>query len=201
MNRVIELKTDSVLPLNDNTDFVTLQKIKCGDQQAFGSFYQRYYKPVFGFMLKVMRSREDAEDIVQEVFIRLWNMHEKIEPTQNIRALIFVMARRASIDFYRRSERSNTVSSDLTQEENISAGLSPEEILENNETKLLLEVSIAGMPKKQRKVFSMYYHDNLSPIEIAQKLGLTYDNVRKQIYNAKKHLKEVISIIFLFMLT
>ncbi|MDR2912810.1 MAG: sigma-70 family RNA polymerase sigma factor [Alistipes sp.] len=193
--------TRSALPGNGKIDIGILQKVRRGDEHAFGQLYCRYYKPVFGLMFKTTHSREDAEDIAQEVFVRLWNMRDKIDPEKNIQALIFVIARRAAVDLYRRSGRLTAVFSDRQDdEESLCEGLSPEEILEDVETKLLLEVTIEGMPRSQREVFSLYYHDSLTPAEIAQRLGLSYENVRKQIYNGKRQLRTVMSITLAFLI-
>ncbi len=73
-------------------------------------------------------------------------------------------------------------------------GVSPHEILEEQETSLMLEIAIERMPEKQRNVFTLYYRQNLSPKEIAEQLGLSYENVRKHIYNGKQQLREIIAI-------
>ena len=183
-------------------DTSLLASIKKGDQYAFEQLYYRYHKPVYGFLVKATRSAADSEDIVQEVFARLWNMRDKIEPERNIKALIFLIARRAAVDLYRRTGRVNSIFADREDEDTLSRSvdLSPEEILEQYETKMLLNIAIESMPKKQREVFSLYFHENLSPAEIAQKLGMSYENVRKQIWNGKKQLREVVSLIVVFLL-
>lgn len=162
--------------------------------------YSRYYKPVYTFMLQTVRSRHDAEDIAQETFAHLWNMREKIDPSRNIAALIFVIARRAAVDLYRRAGRSAVSYTDQAQDEVLCSGLSPEELLENTETKLLLDIAIERMPARQREVFSLHYRDSLSAAEIAERLGLSYENVRKHIYNGKQQLREVITAMLVFLL-
>jgi RNA polymerase sigma-70 factor (ECF subfamily) len=188
-------------PPNDLVDVRLLNSIKQGDEQSFGVLYARYYSSVFGFMFKIMHSRENAEDVVHDTFVKLWNMREKIDPDRNIKALIFVMARRAAIDVFRKSSRSSVTYTEQTNENTPATDSSPEKILEDIETKLLLDIAIESMPQKQREIFSLHYHENLSPAEIAQKTGLTYENVRKQIYNGKRQLRDVITamIVFLYM--
>ncbi len=185
---------------DSSVDISLLARIREGDQYAFEQLYYRYHKPVYGFLIKATRSATDSEDIAQEVFARLWNMREKIEPERNIRALIFLIARRAAVDLYRRAGRINTLFSDRVEGDSLSTDLSPEEILEQYETKLLLDIAIENMPRKQREIFSLHFHDNLSPAEIAQRLDVSYDNVRKQIWNGKRQLREVISVMVVFLL-
>uniref|UniRef100_S0DGJ4 Putative RNA polymerase sigma factor n=2 Tax=termite gut metagenome TaxID=433724 RepID=S0DGJ4_9ZZZZ len=203
MLRMNGITTQSpTLPPNGRTDTSLLERVREGDQRAFEQIYYRWHKPVYGFMLKTTRSTEDAEDIAQEVFIRLWKMREKIEPGGNIQALIFVIARRVAVDLYRRAGRMNAVFATEEQTADLSsaADLSPEELLEAHETKLLLQIAIESMPAKQREVFSLHYYENLSPAEIASRLGLSYENVRKQIWNGKRQLREVISLMVVFLL-
>ena len=168
---------------------------------AFEQVYYRWNKQVYAFMLKTTRSVLDAEDITQEVFVRLWNMHEHIDPSKNLQSLIFTIARRIAVDMYRRSGKMPVASSEnQSDNDDNSMAKSPQELLEERETELLLDVAIESMPEKQRKVFCLYYRDNLSPQEISLRSGLTYDNVRKHIYNGKKQLREIVSMMVTFLL-
>jgi RNA polymerase sigma-70 factor (ECF subfamily) len=183
-----------------------MQMLKEGDEQVFEQIYHRWYKPVYGFMLKTTHSNEDAEDIAQEAFARLWKMRDKIDSSGNIQALIFIIARRAAVDMYRRSERTNGIfagGEQLPDEHTsleCSSDSSPEEILEASETRLLLQIAIGQMPKKQREIFSLHYYENLSTAEIASQLGLSPENVRRQIWNGKHQLRDVISLMLIFLL-
>jgi RNA polymerase sigma-70 factor (ECF subfamily) len=189
--------TSQVSILADNrTDSNLLRKVRDGDPHAFEKLYYRYYRSVFGFVFKATRSKIETEDIVQDVFARLWGMRAGIEPDKNFKALLFTMVRRAAIDLYRRTGRTHAIFAEEYPKTDISLDFSPEDILEHRETKLLLQLAIENMPRKQRQIFSLHYDDNLSPTEIAGRLGLSYDNVRKQIYNGKRKLRESISPAF-----
>lgn len=148
-------------------------------------------------MLKTTRSASDAEDITQEVFARLWKMREHIDSRKNIQSLIFTIARRIAVDMYRRSGKIMTTTE---PEEGVSIEKSPQEILEERETDLLLAIAIENMPEKQRRVFSLYYYQHLSPKQISIRLGLSYDNVRKHIYNGKQQLREIVSLMIVLLL-
>jgi RNA polymerase sigma-70 factor (ECF subfamily) len=195
----LEIEVVDTLPENGKTDTLLLQRLSRGDLSAFEQIYYRWSRPVYGFMLKTTRSAFDAEDITQEVFARLWKMHEDIDPQKNIQALIFVIARRIAVDMFRRKGKIAITPADDPDGE-LSSGSSPQEILEERETDLLLEIAIESMPEKQRKVFGLYYFNNLSPMEISAQTGLSYDNVRKHIYNGKRHLREIISLISIFLM-
>lgn len=178
-----------------------MQGMKDGDMYAFEQVYYRWHKQVYAFVLKITHSTQEADDVKQEVFIRLWNMHENIDPRKSIQSLIFTIARRIAVDMYRRNGKLKEVH-DIPEDvvgEN-SMGESPQEILEERETALLLEIAVENMPEKQRKVFTLYYMQNLSPKEIAQQLGLSYDNVRKHIYNGKQQLREIVSLMIILLI-
>jgi RNA polymerase sigma-70 factor (ECF subfamily) len=138
-------------------------------------------------MFRLTRSVPDAEDITQEVFVRLWGMRENIDPERNFPSLLFTIARRLAVDLYRSRGRLHISSSDKP-EDGVSQEKSPRELLEEREANLLLDIAIGSMSPKQREVFSMHYYQNLSPRDIAALTGLSYDNVRRQIYNAKRQL-------------
>lgn len=184
---------------NNAVDSGLLDQIRQDDEQAFGRLYARYHKPLLSFVQKIVRTKSDAEDLVQEVFMTLWNRRQTLDPQRNVGALIFVIARRAAVDYYRRAEREGgTVRAEI-QETVESIDLSPQQLLEQNETRMLLDIAIARMSRRQREIFSLYYYDHLSPEQIAVHRGLSYENVRKQIYTAKKYLREIITLIALFL--
>jgi RNA polymerase sigma-70 factor (ECF subfamily) len=193
------LLSDAPSVRNDSIDISLLARIREGDSRAFEQLYYRYRKPIYTFIFKTIRSKADSEDITQEAFVRLWNMREKIQPERNISALLFVLARRAAVDLYRRTGRMNMTFTVTEEGVDFSHGPSPEEMLEQYETKLLLDIAIENMPRKQREVFSLYFNEHLSPAEIAQRLNMSYENARKQIWNGKKQLREVISLMAVFL--
>ena len=193
-------KTDHIVDIlskDNNRDIALIQRMCEGDMSAFEQVYYRWNKQVYAFMLKTTRSMSDAEDIVQEVFIRLWKMRNNIDPQKSIQSLIFTIARRIAVDLYRQNGK---FAETLANESGEESGRSPQEILEEQEMDLLLGIAIENMPEKQRKVFSLYYVQDLSAREIALQLGLSYDNVRKHIYNGKQQLREMVSLMILLFL-
>jgi RNA polymerase sigma-70 factor (ECF subfamily) len=190
-----------VLPRNARTDTQLLERTAGGDEAAFEQIYYRWHKPLHNFMLRAIHSPADAEDIVQDTFAKLWMMREKIDPSKNIQSLIFVIARRAAIDLYRRTGRITRHTADeMGALPNLSLDHSPQEIIEARETELLLQIAVMNMPDRQREVFSLYYYDHLSLAEIATRMELSYENVRKHVYNAKRQLRDLISLIVLFLM-
>ena len=188
-----------VLPKDDEVDAALMQKLQKGDLAAFEQIYYRWNKKVYAFMLRTTRSVSDSEEITQEVFVRLWNMRENIDPAKRIQALIFTITRRIAVDMYRRSGRLD-VSAYTSPEEGLSLAKSPQEILEERETNLILDIAVENMSSRQREVFTLYYYHNLSPQDIASTLGLSYDNVRKHIYNGKRQLREIATLMLAFLM-
>ena len=179
----------------DVTDIALMFRMKEGDMSAFEEIYYRWNRQVYSFILKITRSVSDTEDIMQDIFIRLWKMHEQIDPQKSIQSLLFTIARRIAVDMYRRNGKFAVMQqNEPVKVEADTLGVSPHEILEEQETSLMLEIAIERMPEKQRNVFTLYYRQNLSPKEIAEQLGLSYENVRKHIYNGKQQLREIIAI-------
>ena len=150
-------------------------------------------------MFKVTRSRSDSEDITQEVFARFWTMRHTLDPHKSVQALLFTIALRIAIDMYRRKGKISKVPQGEPEKER-STEPTPQEIMEEQETAILLNIAIESMPDKQRKIFSMHYFENMSPKEIALQTGLSYDNVRKHIYNGKRHLQEIVTCVMVFLL-
>lgn len=189
---VVKGETGTLSELN-KADAVLLEKMRSSDLHAFEELYYRWNKQVYGFMFKTTRSVSDSEKITQEVFVRLWNMRESIDPRKKIQALIFTIARRLVVDMYRRKGRLGVIVSEEPQG-GTQRERSPQDTLEEQEMNLLLEIAIARMPDEQREVCTRYYRERLSPMEIALRLELTYDDVREQIDNGKQMLREMMIV-------
>lgn len=184
---------------DSRADVALILRVKGGDAAAFEHTYYRWYRPLYGFMFKVTRSRSDSEDITQEVFARFWTMRHTLDPHKSVQALLFTIALRIAIDMYRRKGKISKVPQGEPEKER-STEPTPQEIMEEQETAILLNIAIESMPDKQRKIFSMHYFENMSPKEIALQTGLSYDNVRKHIYNGKRHLQEIVTCVMVFLL-
>lgn len=184
----------------DENNTALLQALKEGSIDAFEQIYLMWRKPVFTLLYRITRSEEDAEDITQDVFAYLWNTHERVDPGKSLKAYVFLIAKRTAYRLLYRNNLKNTSHS------NVSVGYESEEVnshdlLVAEEIRMLTEYAIQKMPARQKEVYSLHYYENLSSADIAERLNISQENVRKNLQHAKKHLKEIIAFVLTVFLT
>lgn len=176
-----------------------LTRLRDGDPDAFEQVYLKWHKPVYLLMFKITRSESDAEDIAQDVFTHLWANRERIEPSRNIKALIFLMARRSAA----RLSRRNGLHTDYLSDIDTSPPLDndPGELMMAEELRLMALYAIEMMPPRQREAYELYYEGHLTYDEIAGRLGIPVRNVRQHVHNAKKFIRGLLSFITVVFLS
>ncbi|HWW41687.1 RNA polymerase sigma factor [Pedobacter sp.] len=159
-----------------------------GDEAAFTEIYNRYWKLIYAHVYKMIREEDDAKDVVQEVFSNLWLKAAAIKNNTNISGLLYTAARNRVFDLIEK----NKVRSDYIGE--IAAFLSDprnDQVDTIDEKRILeiLEREIQKLPPKMREIFEMSRKEDLSHKEIASKLNISEQTVKKQVQNALKAIK------------
>ena len=179
-------------------DPALISRMKSGSQEAFRSVYLAYFDPLLAFVSKLLGSVKDSEDIVQDVFSKLWETRDRIDPERNIKSYLYVISRNAALKHMQKSYV-------LGQQEPMSFswqedGLSADDEIIAKETALLIECAIQNMPARRREVFQLY-RDGFSYEQIAEKLGLTQHNVRKYVMRGRRTIEELLSLLIFFLIT
>ena len=184
-----------------NIDFVTsdiLKRLKEGSKDAFQAVYLQWRKPVYLLLLKLTGSKADAEDISQDVFVKLWENHEKIDPAKNIKSLLYLIARQSAFNHFDRKKTRKSYSSNATANGNSVDYESASDIIVAKEIELLKQITLSRMSEQRRKMYIMSVDENRGAAEIAQKLKVSKETVYNQISAAKKELRDIIAILLLF---
>lgn len=177
----------------------TLQELKNGDHSAFDRIYLEYVRGLTEFMERYVHCREDAEEIVQDVFEELWTKRERIDPTRDIRSYIFKMAVNNARDLFRRKDvRSKYERFEFSFNTSDFAG---DELLISEETKFLIENTLHRMPQMRQTIFRMSREEGLSHEEIAARLHISKSTVNNNITQATKELRDVLTMIIVVFLS
>jgi len=178
------LSQKSVIPI----DSKILKKKKKGDHSAFEKIFERYSKQLFQFSLSYLKSEEVAEDIVQEVFIKIWNSRSEIRTDTSFQAYLFTITLNSVRKYFNQQSRLNEVKHDILFE---SSGFKPDFDDNSNYQFMLdkLEVLISVMPEKRREVFIKKKLEGKSLKEISDELGITPKTVEYHITEAMRFLR------------
>jgi RNA polymerase sigma-70 factor (ECF subfamily) len=185
-----------VSPANQE-DADLVRRSLAGDQRACRDLVRRYQRPVFSVLMRVVRRAEDAEDLAQETFVRMFRALERYDPERPFTAWLFTIATRLAIDHLRR-RRVQTVS--LTVSEPGSSeereldvedpGLKPDEVTSNAEEERITQGLIDSLPEHYRIVVLLRHQQDLSYEEIAEALNLPLGTVKARIHRARALLKQ-----------
>jgi RNA polymerase sigma-70 factor (ECF subfamily) len=173
-----------------HTDQFLLQQLTHNDQAAFTAIYQRYWKLLFREALNVLRSQKEAEDCVQELFVSLWNRRQSLSVNSSLKAYLQTATRYQCIDRIEKDMIRGGYLEDFTSYLSARQTLpSVEEEIYARELAANIDQLMDKMPDKMREVFRMSRHEHLTHREIADRLSISEETVKKQIYLALKILK------------
>lgn len=173
-----------------------VQRMCDGDEDAYRTIYYRYSRPLLAFLTKLTGSQDESEDILQAVFIWIWENRAKIDSGRNIKSYIFTISKNAALKYLRDNRRHEELSEAF---DNIAGEYTvADEAIMTKETMLLVEITINNMPRNRKEVFKLY-PEGLSYEEISRKLNITQDNARKYVMRARNDIREVLAVIAFFV--
>lgn len=160
-----------------------------GDQEAFTLLYRRHWEPLFITTVRVILNKEDAEDIVQEVFTSLWNRRTALNLTGPLGAYLHTSVKYKAINYIEKNITRRHYAQTLGKAAEASSPPSAEVLLRVKEVQQLVRTVIGNMPPKMREVFRLSRQEHLSHREIALRLDISEETVKKHIQNALQLLK------------
>ena len=186
-------------------------RLAAGDESACEALYLAYRSPLWRFAYGYVRSREVAEELVQEVFLSLWRNRNDAALRTSIRAWLYAAVRNHALNHLRHervvtrlSERASRPHAramhhtpDANADESIAMG-SPEPdaqlTVEAHELDAAVTRAVAGLPERRRLAMTLRWKHDLSPLEIARVLGTTPESVRVLLTRARQELALLLGI-------
>ncbi len=145
---------------------------------------------LYRFALSLMSNIPEAEDVVQEVFIKLWQQRERLSEISNMEAWTVKMTKNVSIDKIRARKRTEDVATTILFQKD--DGATPAELAEQSDTVQYIQSIMNQLPEKQRLVMHLRDIEEYSYQEIAVALELPLDQVKVNLFRARKYIREQI---------
>lgn len=164
--------------------------LKAGDQEAFAHIYRIYWHKVFMVAYRKTKSRETAEELVQNLFVNLWNKHEKLQINQ-LENYLFTCIKNAVIRHYE-SQVVEQKYLDYQKHLPVSHDRHTEETISLNELNSALEDGLLKLPEKSRTIFKLSRFENRSTHEIATELNVSEKVVEYHITKSLKLLRHLL---------
>lgn len=175
------------MPTNEELMF----KVQKGDLSAFEALYKRFHKRLYHFILRFVRERPLAEDILQETFLRIFKERKGYRKTAHFSTYLFTIGRNFCLDALKTREKRQVIDN---QEDYVKKAMDlsngPSGILEDAEMIEIVQREIQALPRDQRAVLLLNKYSGLSYEEIAQIAESTPSAVKQQVYRAMLSLRQ-----------
>ncbi|GAA4314118.1 RNA polymerase sigma-70 factor [Mucilaginibacter gynuensis] len=168
-----------------------LQKIAAGDELAFQILYNKNFDRIARFTYKICKSDMVTEEIVQDVFCKVWQNRHDLAHVNNIEAYLFSIARNKTIDFLRRLAIETSIIQNLRMQID-EAQNSVEEQLDADSLMAVINEALSSLSVQKQQIFELSKLQGLSHDEIAEKMHLSKSTVKNHLSETLKHLKKYI---------
>lgn len=170
-------------------EILLIKAFKKGDLKAFEKLFERYHKELYAFLFHLLNSKEDAEEIVQDTFVKIWEKREDFNEGYPFSSFLFKIAKNSFLNQNRKKVNRKVFENHLNFLNEISTGNTDDYII-FKETRDIINTIINGLPSKRKEVFLLRRIECLSRKEIADKLGISIITVDSQLLKANKYLKD-----------
>lgn len=185
-----------------------LHKVAEGDEAAFNKVFDRYKDKLYGYLLKITKSSEISEEIVTDVFVKLWVGRSLLIHINNLNSFLHKIAYHKAVDFLRTVSRQNKLQKLYIERMEPEPEKRADELLIDAETRELFQKAIQQLPPKRKLIYTLSREKGLTHAQIAKALNLSSNTVKNSIVAATKSIgiflknsepgKAALSILILF---
>lgn len=171
------------------TDEEFIERIKKGNISAFEYIVKKYKKKVYTIIFNIIRDTQDAEDLVQEVFLRVYSSIKRFKGRSNFYTWLYRISINVSFDYLKKNRRNLEFRDDFSISVDaieVEKGLGRKEIIEK-----IFDLA-NNLPKKQKLIFILKFQNDFSNKEIGEILGLSQDTVKANLYHALKKIRDAL---------
>ena len=194
MNIIQSNLTKKAVPESTRSDFKYVKGIRSSDPAAFASLFRKYYEPLYHFAGRFVKDAQAAENIVQDVFIKLWDKRAEWHVQSSVKSYLYTAVKNHSLNYLKREKSMIPI-------DEVAANLrhcipSPEEDLIENEMAEAVREAIERLPQQCRRIYLMKRYDDLTYSEIAEVLNVSINTVKTQMKRAIKSLHKNLAYLF-----
>jgi len=162
-----------------------------GEVKAFDKIFEIYNQKLYQFAKSILKNREDAKDVVQEVFVRIWQNRNEIKEYSTFKSYLFTIAYNIIVDHFRKRLKDKKYKDFL--EANINeVDSSQEKHIEFSDLNKLYEHAVEQLPPRRKLIYKMNRNEGLTYDEIAERLNISRNTVRNQMAKTLEFLRKKI---------
>lgn len=179
----------SYCKMTNQTEQTYLNKVKRGDTKAFSYFVDTYQTMAFTIAVRIVKNREDAEDIVQEAFVKCYHSLHLFKGDSKFSTWLYRIVYHTALDAVRKQNRyPSTISIDKVDYSGISEVSGVLDQMFNVQLAAILKAAIEKLNPQQQTIITLYYYDCLSLKEIAEIVAMCLSTVKVNLFRARKNL-------------
>lgn len=179
--------------MSQNQDQYYIDKVINDDTQAFSVLVDRYKHMVFTLAMKILKNREEAEEVSQDVFVKVYQALHTFKGDSKFSTWVYKIAYYRSLDYLKKRGRSvNTNSVDISTVYDLAAVENTLDGLEANERKTAIKNAIAELPEDDAVIISLHYFEELSLKEISEVMGIAKNTAKVRLFRSRKRLAEIL---------
>jgi len=175
-------------PRKYTIDSRLIRKLRSGDEEAFSELYHRFAERIFYFSLRYVRTKEDAEGITQDVFLKIWENRQTLNPDLSLNAYIFTIAKNTLFNKNRKKIHEHAYLDYLKRHLDTCYDKTENDIL-LNEVKNCIDQAMERLPDKRRRIFRLSRFECLSYREISLRMNISEKTVETHIRLALKSVR------------
>ena len=183
----------NLFPIVIKKDFifeqVLIKKLKDGDPDSFSEIFTAYYKDLVSYAYSFIHELPDAEDIVQDTFVKLWKDHTKLNVTVSLKSILLKSIQNKCIDWHRHRKIKTIHSTYIINSEPIYEYVTDKYML-RSEMEGLIEKALEQLPEKVKETYKLSRYEELKYNEIAEKLNVSVRTVEVRISKALELLRK-----------
>lgn len=163
-------------------------ELKNHSERAFRKLFDLYYQDIYRYSFSLLKSKEYAEENVQEVFLKVWLHRENIDPEKSFKAYIFTIARNLAFNFLNKAANDASLKEEVfyTSQKSYDQG---DYSIREEDCKKLRKQAIKQLPPKRKKIFKMSRKHGKTYEEISQELGISISTVKNQMTKALESMR------------
>ncbi|OXA76827.1 RNA polymerase sigma-70 factor, ECF subfamily [Flavobacterium aquidurense] len=172
----------------NHSEQLLVSELKSGNEKAFRQLFDHYYQDIYGYSISLLKSKEAAEENVQDVFMKVWQHRENLNAEQSFKAYIFTIARNQAFNTLNKAANDLALKEAVFYESQKSHEYGDYSIREAD-CKKLRKQAMKQLPPKRKQIFKMSRKKGMSYEEISQELGISINTVRNQMSKALESMR------------
>lgn len=175
-------------------DSLLVKQLSNGNERAFEKLYQKYKNDIYAFSFSLVKSKSNAEEILQDVYLNVWQNKHKINPDLSFKSFIFTCTRNACLNFLKRAVNEQTMKDAIFYKINTSSNSTILDHIINDEYEVLRKKAIKKLPPKRKVIFKMSREEGKSYEDISAELNISISTVKNQMSKALDSIRNFLQV-------